>query len=419
MAGSQLWKFVKDFYAERYRLLTQGYLRHDPTALLGLGPGRRNPYPLYERIRACGPISFAGPGAPPRNHVTVDHHRCNEILRSDTFGPTMDNQNAELSILELNPPDHTRLRRLVAGDFTPRRVGAYAARIQSVVDGLLDDLPVGRPFDLVSAVAAPLPIAVITDLLGIPEPNSAEFARHGTAIGSALGGIQSFAHARRLAATQRRLGEIFTEIFALRRKEPADDLIGRVVAADDTVRPEEMVPLCTLLLVAGFETTVNLIGNTILALLNHPEQWRLLTGRPDLAEGAVQEGLRYDSPVQRTVRFALDDTEVAGHPVNTGDLVVVALGGANRDPNVFDDPNRFDITRPEAGEHLSFSGGIHYCIGAPLARLEAEIVVRTIASRLPGLTLAGKRLRRPGSLIRGMSRFPVAVRESPRMAIAG
>lgn len=407
MAISQSWKFLKGFYTDRYRLVTRGHVQRDPTALLHLGPGQRNPYPLYERIRGQGPISRTPLPDTIGHHVTVDHASCNQILRSPTFGVSLDNSDAELSILDLNPPDHTRLRRLVARDFTPRRVQAFAPRIQSVLDGLLDELPAGRPFDLISAIAAPLPIAVITGLLGIPDPDAEEFALHGTEIGSALGGIQSVGHARRLEETQQRLGEIFTKIFALRRQEPTDDVIGRIVAADDTISPEEMVPLCTLLLIAGFETTVNLIGNTLLALLNHTEQWQLVCGQPDLAERAVQEGLRYDSPVQRTERFALNDTEVDGYPVRNRELVIVGIGGANRDPAVFNDPNRFDITRPDAGNHLSFSGGIHYCLGAPLAQLEAEIALQTIATRLPGLRLAGTRQRRPGSLIRGMSRFPV------------
>jgi cytochrome P450 len=412
MAKSRLWTFVRQFYSDRYRSVTAGYLRRNPTALLSLQPGRRNPYPLYEQIRASGPISDAGLGDSPRRYVTVDHRCCADILRSDVFGVGT-GDDAQLSLLELDPPDHTRLRRLVAKEFTPRRVRGFVPQVQAVTDQLLDVLPTDEPFDLVSAVAAPLPIAVISRLLGIPEPNTAEFARAGTVIGSALGGVQSLAHIRRLETTQQRLAEIFGDIFALRRREPADDVIGRIVAAGETVRPDEMVPLCTLLLIAGFETTVNLIGNTMLALLDHPEQWRLLKGRPDLAEHAVQEGLRYDSPVQRTVRVALEDTEIAGQAIRRGDLVVVALGGANRDPAVFDDPNRFDITRPDAGEHLAFSSGIHYCLGAGLATLEAEVALHTIATRLPDLTLAGRRVRRPGSLIRGMSRFPVSAHHRP------
>jgi cytochrome P450 len=170
-----------------------------------------------------------------------------------------------------------------------------------------------------------------------------------------------------------------------------------------------MVPLCTLLLIAGFETTVNLIGNTVLALLEHPDQWRLFTEQPELAEKVVEEGLRYDPPVQRTGRVAMTDTEVLGRPVPKGQFVLTALGGANRDPAVFSDPNRFDISRPNANDHLSFSGGIHYCVGAPLARLEAAIALRTIATEFPDLQQAGKRVRRPGSLIRGMQEFPVLV----------
>ncbi len=403
-------QFITELYGFRFRMLGRGYLGRDPFALMHLGPGRRDPYPLYERIRARGPVS----PTPIGGFVTVSRRYCDEVLRSRDFAAGNEG-DAQLSLLELSPPDHTRLRRLVAADFTPRRVQAFAPRIQQVLDQLLDDLPADEPFDLVTALAGPLPIAVITDLLGIPDADTEEFARYGTEFGSALGGIQSLAHARRLMITRTRLAEIFAGIFDQRRQQPTDDVVSRIVAADDAVRPEEMVPLCTLLLIAGFETTVNLIGNTVLALLSAPDQWRLLVENPDLADRAVTEGLRYDSPVQRTGRIAVRDTEVAGRPVPAGEWVMTALGGANRDPEVFDHPDRYDLLRANADDHLSFSAGIHYCLGAPLARLEAGLALRTIATRFPDLTPAGPRRRRPGSLIRGFTHFPVAPARTPSL----
>lgn len=401
--------FLKELYGSRLRISYWGYVRRDPTALLNLEPGRQDPYPIYRRIRDRGVLVRT----PLDAFVTATHGAVDEVLRSRSFGVGRGDGEAQLSLLDLDPPDHSRLRRLVAPDFTSRRIPAFGPRVQAVVDDLIKTLPRDEPFDLVSSLAAPLPIAVITDLLGIPDANAEEFAMHGTRFGSALGGIQSIAHARELAATRARLAEIFTEIFELRRRHPQDDLIGRIVAANqdspEAVRPQEMVPLCTLLLIAGFETTVNLIGNTMLALLSHPDQWRMFTDQPDLADNVVEEGLRYDPPVQRTGRVAMTDTEVLGHPVAKGQAVLTALGGANRDPAVFDDPDSFDITRSNAHDHLSFSGGIHYCVGAPLARLEAAIALRTIATEFPDLQEAGKRVRRPGSLIRGMQHFPVLV----------
>ncbi|QGN35124.1 cytochrome P450 [Microlunatus sp. Gsoil 973] len=408
--GRQQVAFIRELYGTRLRVAYQGHVRRNPAARLLLEAGRQDPYPIYEQIRRRGLLV----PTPLGNHATVSHAACNEVLRSRNFGVGQtEGRDNQLSLLDLDPPDHTRLRRLVAPDFTSRRIPAFAPRVQSVLDDLIKKLPRDEPFDLVSSFAAPLPIAVITDLLGIPDANAEEFAMHGARFGSALGGIQSLAHARELMATRARLAEIFTEIFELRRQEPKDDLIGRIVAANqsstEAVRPEEMVPLCTLLLIAGFETTVNLIGNTVLALLSHPDQWRLFTEQPELADKVVEEGLRYDPPVQRTGRMAMVDTEVLGRPVARGEFVMTALGGANRDPAVFTDPGRFDITRSNAGEHLSFSGGIHYCVGAPLARLEASMALRTIATEFPDLQPAGKRVRRAGSLIRGMQHFPVSV----------
>jgi cytochrome P450 len=406
--GRKQLQFIRELYGFRLRVAYLGYLRRDPAALLLLDPGRQDPYPYYEQLRKRGPLSPTPMGA----MITVDHALCNDVLRSRNFGNGGDDE-AQLSLLDLNPPDHTRLRRLVAPDFTPRRIPAFGPRIQGVLDNMIKDLPRDQPFDLVSKIAAPLPIAVITDLLGIPDANAEEFAIHGARFGSALGGIQSIKHARELMATRQRLAEIFTEIFELRRHQPSDDIIGRIVAAEqsspEAVRPEEMVPLCTLLLIAGFETTVNLIGNTVLALFNHPDQWRLFSEQPDLADKVVEEGLRYDPPVQRTGRMALADTELRGRPVKQGEYVMTALGGANRDPAVFDRPDQFDIMRSNAEDHLSFSGGIHYCLGAPLARLEGSIALRTIVTEFPDLQPAGKRERRAGSLIRGMQRFPVMV----------
>jgi cytochrome P450 len=192
-------------------------------------------------------------------------------------------------------------------------------------------------------------------------------------------------------------------LFALRRREPADDAVSRILAAEgDQIQSHELLPMCRLLLVAGFETTVNLIGNAVNALLDHPEQWEALCADPaGLADAAVEETLRWDSPVQRTSRCALEDVEIAGVPVRRGEFIVALLGGANRDPAVYADAARFDIHRVPEADHLSFSSGIHYCVGAPLARLEAGIALRVLAERMPGLHRAGALRRRNASLIRG------------------
>jgi cytochrome P450 len=204
------------------------------------------------------------------------------------------------------------------------------------------------------------------------------------------------------------LRKLFEGLFELRRREPADDLVSHIVAAEgEQIEPHEMVPMCTLLLIAGFETTVNLIGNGTLALLDHPDQWARLREDPGRAAQAVEEMLRFDPPVQRTARVALEATEVGGKPVIKGQLVVTLIGAANRDPEVYTDPARFDIGRLLPVEHLAFSGGIHYCLGQPLARLEATIAFQALAERLPGLRRAGRVRRRSSTTIRGPLTLPV------------
>ncbi|SEQ17834.1 cytochrome P450 [Microlunatus flavus] len=373
----------------------------DPFARLNRAEGRRDPYALYAEVRAAGEVV---PSA-TMGFQTASHQVCREVLRDRRFGvqakdgPRGDGQ---MSLLELDPPDHTRLRRLASPAFSPRALAGYDERITAVVDGLLDALPADGPFDLVAGLAAPLPIAVITDLLGVPDASTADFARYGATIGSALAGPQSLAHVARLVAANRRLGGVLTDLFDLRRREPGDDVVSRLLAAEgDQLRPDELHPLVMLLLLAGFETTVNLVGNTVLALLDHPDQWRAVADDPGLAAAAVEETLRWDPPVQRTLRVASVDVELAGTTVPGGSKVLLYLAGAGRDPAAFDDPDRFDLTRVGGAEHLAFSAGAHYCLGAPLARLEAVTAVQRLAERFPRLERGGRLRRRSGTVIRG------------------
>jgi cytochrome P450 len=377
-----------------------GRVRHDPLARLLLPQGRADPYPLYAEIRDRGPIVPVA----RFGQVTVSHPLCRAVLRDRHWSVRGDAPNrgeGRLSFLELDPPDHTRLRRLATPAFTPRAITGYAGQVRAVVDRLLDDCPVGEPFDLVRRLAEPMPIAVITELLGVPVGDVEEFARHGATIGGALSGIQSVAHLVRLVQADRRLAAIFGEVLALKREQPGEDLLSRLVAAGpEAISAEELVPFCTLVLVAGFETTVNLIGNAVLALLSHPDQWRAVVEDPGLAAAAVEETLRWDPPVQRTFRVATVDVELAGRCIH-------------RDPEVFADADTFDLSRhapgrPPAPEHLAFSAGIHYCVGAPLARLEAAVAVQRLAERYPGLHRAGPVRRRPGSVIRGLTQLVLA-----------
>lgn len=398
-------RFVRDFYSYRIRLYGNGYLRRDPVALIQLRTGIEDPYPLYERIRAEGRMVRTA----MNGMVTVDHEISAEVLRSRHYSAaTKEAKDAELSLLSMDPPDHTRLRAVIAGDFTARTISRYQPLVTSVVEKSIKNVPVGEPFDLVSAIAAQVPVAVITELFGIPDADADEFVRHGTEFGSAIGGIQSLAHARRLLATRDRLAEMLDTVLQHRRREPGDDLMSRIAnAAEDAVHADELMPLCTLLLIAGFQTTVNLIGNTVLALINHPDQRALVAAQPELAAQAVEECLRYDSPVQRSARLTMSTTTIGGTEMPAGETIVVGIGGANRDPGVFSDPDAYDITRTNAGDHISFSGGAHYCIGAPLARLEAITAVQSIMTEFPGLKIDGPLERQPGGLVRGLRSFPV------------
>ena len=405
--------FVLSLYKEKAKFNFNGYVRRDPLCLSTLNAGRMNPYPFYDRIRAAGPVSRSAAGI----YTSADHEVVSAVLRSRKVSsrPPEGEEGLGLSLLEMDPPDHTRLRRFALPSFSPRNVTAFEVRIRAVLDDLLDRIPADGTFDLVSQLAAPMPISVIADLLGVPDADADEFARLGSIFGSALGGIQSPAHAKRLLQARAAIATIFDSAFELKRREPGDDLISRAVAAGpDVIHPDEMVPMCSLLLLAGFETTVNLIGNTMLALLEHPDQWRLLVEDPSLAGRAVEETLRYDPPVQRTARTVIEPTTIGGHDFVPGDFIVVTIGGANRDPAVYPNPNDFDIMRDPAAEHLAFSGGIHYCVGAPLARLEATLAVRLLAERFPHLTRSGPLVRRPGSLIRGMAQFGVSAHSRAR-----
>jgi cytochrome P450 len=409
----QMTKFAANIYLQRARVAYAGYVGGDDLARLILRPGRTDPYVIYERLRERGTLTPTRLG----NWVSTSYRVCDSVLRDRRFGVgykcdriQSHPEGINRSFLLMNPPDHTRLRRVATPVFSPKAVATYQPRIEKVAGQLLDEAASKREFDLVSEFAVPLPIAVITDLFGIPDSETAAFAQYGALISSVLDGIRSLRQAARLKAARAELIALFERLFEQRRRDPRDDLISHVVAAEgDKVKPSEMLPMCLLILFAGFDSTANLIGNGAVALLDNPDQWQALTADPaNAAPKAVEEALRFDTSFQLTYKEALEPVELEGQQVREGQLVVAMLAAANRDPEVYDRPLKFDITREHPAPHLAFSAGIHHCIGHSLGRLEAAIAFRLLAERLPGLRRVGPVTRRKMALMHGPRHVPVS-----------
>lgn len=407
-------KFSAKLGATRAILRAFGVFGDPFTRLL---QGQEDPYPLYAKVRQRGPVHRSHLGT----WVTGSHELGSRILRDRTLflnreqgGVPGHEMMAEIpwnsSILGLDPPDHTRLRRLAQPAFGPRMISKYRVQVEKLCNGLLDDLPTRDGFDLIEDFAGPLPLLVIGELLGVPEEYHDRFIRAGRKVGPVIDGVKSLKMARDFRGAVDDLDQVFTELIELRSKDPGDDLISRLTVANEEgkLSTEELLAFCTVLAVTGFETTTNLIGNAVLAMTGDRAQWDLLREDPDLAPRAVEETLRYDSPALQAQRVPHGDIALAGHHIRANSSVVVLIGAANRDPEVYDEPDRFDLTRENPAEHLSFSGGIHYCIGAPLARMEGETALRVLAERLPDLRVAGPVVRRSSPVISGCTRLPVS-----------
>lgn len=391
-----------------------------------LGQARSNPYPLYKRLREADPVH--------RSHaifgwVLFRHADCNELLRDPRFSADDRNfvgfqrQQAinvadgladpdvedEPVMLRRDPPDHTRLRGLVNKAFTPRAIEMLRSRVEEIADELLADLAKRREFDLIADFAVPLPVTIIAEMLGVPTKDRALFKVWSDHLVGFLD-PQASPGAAVLRRTADEFFAYMSNIAAERRRQPADDLMTALVQAEEQGRrlsEQELHGTLALLLAAGNETTTNLIGNGMLALLQHPEQLERLRAEPHLIDSAVEELLRWDSPVQFTMRIPTGDLEFRGHEFKKGQAVIAVLGSANRDAAVFADPDRLDVGRKD-NRHLSFGYGIHFCLGAQLARIEAQIAFRELLRRMPRLRMPEYKPRwRRLTFLRGLHRLPL------------
>lgn len=395
----------------------------DPLArLLSGDEGHDDPYSLIDQLRGAGGVQLT-----PFGYAAFDYELCREILRDRRFGvrvpidpavPLLLRRYAERVVLPPNPieapsmfaqdpPEHGRLRRSVASAFTPRAVSRLGDRVREVIAELLDAMAARGSVDLIADFAAQVPIALIAELMGFPAADRQMFQRWGYAVAPLLDvGVSWQTHHRAMAATAAMKDYLAAHIEKLRR-EPGDDIFSLLVSTSDQT-DDELLSSASLLLGAGFINTTNLIGNAVPILLSHSGQLDLLRLEPERWPLAIEELLRFDPPIQMTVRRALEPVEFdGGVPLEPGKSVLVSLAGANRDPVKFPDPTRFDVTRPNAGDHLSFGTGIHGCLGAYLARLEALHALPALFERFPDIRLDGEPTRRPLSTLHGYSHMPV------------
>jgi cytochrome P450 len=381
-----------------------------------------DPYPMYHRLRAEDPVHHSPLGFwvltryPDVMAMLRDPRLIKEPIAAFVaarFGMAVP-PGLGLSMLDRDPPDHTRLRGLVSKAFTPRALERLRPEIQQIVDGLLDEVEARGSMDLVEEFAYPFPVRVICEMLGVPVKDHERFKAWGLDIARGLDAIMlppDSEVGQRSVSGRRALADYFRGLIAERRAAPRDDMLSALIAAEeagDKLNEEELLATCILLLVAGHETTVNLIGNGTLALLRHPDQLRKLRENPGLIGTAVEELLRFDGPVQRTARIPSEDITIGGQTIGKGEMVMPFLGAADRDPTQFPDPDRLDITRAD-NRHIAFGMGIHFCLGAPLARLEGQIAINTLLARLPKLALATDRPQFRQSLtLRGLQALPLS-----------
>jgi cytochrome P450 len=382
---------------------------------------REDPYPFYERFRGTAPllrvadtIWFALGHAEVAAMLRHPRLSTDEVQHATTKAGREPDPNRARSLLFMDPPDHTRLRGLVARAFTPRRIEDLRAATEGITNELVGAMAAQRgTVDLIEAFAYPLPVRVICTLLGVPARDEAIFTDWSRGIARSLDPsiLRSPQVEAAIVDARRNIQTYIGDLLAERRRKPGDDLLSALAAVDvdgDSITAREIVSLAQLLLVAGHETTVNLIGNGALALLRAPDQLALLRQRPELIGSAVDEFLRFDGPVQINQRVAMEDLDLFGQKVRKGDELLLILGAANRDPAAFPDPHRLDVTR-DARKHVAFGGGIHHCLGAVLARMEGHIAFKALLEAFPTIELAAPPTRRPTFTLRGLETLPIAL----------
>lgn len=364
----------------------------------------QDPYPVYRAYRESDPVWRD----PRRGTWTL--FRYEDVQNALKDDENLTAERGGRSMLTSDPPAHTRLRAFASRAFTPKSIRALRPRIEAIIDGLLSDLGNGDSFEVVSQFAYPLPLTVIAELLGVEIERRDFFRDASRRIAVALGPIDDPKVAWQAFQAREDLIRYFDGLVARKRVEPADDLVSALIATQDEpggLTGVELQDMLILLLVGGHETTVNLIANGLLALLRDREAFELLRTGEVSAESAVEEFLRYDAPVQYTGRVASRDFELGGKSVRKDDLVRMALASANRDPEKFADPEALDLRR-DPNPHLAFGAGVHYCLGAQLARLEGQLAITSLIRRFPDLRLAGDDLRyRPATVLRGLEALPV------------
>lgn len=391
---------------------------HESDPWLGANPldpaFRDDPYPALKQLRELQPVHRAPFGIWRLTRYADIERLLREVRagvrRSDGTRPGEESTDGSEFMLRQDPPDHTRLRKLVSKAFTPRAIERWRPRAEAIVEELLDRVEANGEMDVIADLALPLPSALICEMLGVPVEDRATFtvwtadATHGLAAQMSPPDV-----VERAASAAEQLGEYFEDLIQSRRRELGEDLISDLIRAEeagDRLSRNELLSQSIGLLIAGFETTIGLIGNGVRALILHPHELEKLRHDPGLIESAVEECLRYDGPIPLTVRILHEDAEFAGVQIPKDAQVFAMLAAANRDPEVFPDPDRFDIERRD-NRHMAFGGGAHFCLGSHLARLEAQLAIGGLVRRLRGLDLVNEKTEWGASLFRVPGRLPV------------